>query len=103
MENADADYDNVMQTTIDATPHKKARRQHPDDAAQRLYTAWLSLIPSLVPEYLVYLRAAQRRIGGASVNEEFSCWRQTCMVEATSITCLYFDRKYHAELRLAIY
>ncbi|KAI0707020.1 hypothetical protein C8Q76DRAFT_629548 [Earliella scabrosa] len=93
MENANTEFDNVANAAIDGTPQKKARRQHPDEAAERLYAAWLSLLPSLVPDYLVYLRAAQRRIGGASVNEEFSCQRQTCMVEATSITCLYFDLK----------
>ncbi|KAI0701749.1 hypothetical protein C8Q76DRAFT_633393 [Earliella scabrosa] len=49
-----------------STPPKRLRRLHPDEATNRLYGVWLGLLPDLVPEYLTYLQAAQRRTGRVS-------------------------------------
>ncbi|KAI0710611.1 hypothetical protein C8Q76DRAFT_624385 [Earliella scabrosa] len=77
----------------DTITQKRSRRLHPDEASHRLYSAWLALLPALVPDYLSYLRVAQRRTGGASGKIEHQCCKETCMVEVTSITCIYFDRE----------
>ncbi|KAI0706515.1 hypothetical protein C8Q76DRAFT_629740 [Earliella scabrosa] len=71
---------------------KRSRRLHPDEASHRLYSAWLVLLPTLIPDFLSYLRTAQRRTGGAAGSIEHQCFKETCMVEVTSVTCLYFDR-----------
>ncbi|KAI0703077.1 hypothetical protein C8Q76DRAFT_801927 [Earliella scabrosa] len=76
----------------DATTQKQVRRLHPDDATNRLYGAWLILIPELVPHYLTYLESAQQRVGRVSGEILHHCSHDaTCMTEVTSITCLHFD------------
>ena len=85
--------DNHVEFTAETAASKKSRRLHPDEAAHRLYSTWLALIPTLVPNYLTYLQAAQGRTGGGSGSfEPCHCMEQSCMLEVTSITCLYFDR-----------
>ena len=86
--------ENHIEFTAETAASKGSRRLQPDEAARRLYSSWLALIPALMPNYLTYLQAAQRRTGGASGRfEPCHCIQQSCMLEVTSVTCLYFDRR----------
>ncbi|KAI0694788.1 hypothetical protein C8Q76DRAFT_634071 [Earliella scabrosa] len=75
--------DNHVTFTADSAAPKRSRRLHPDDAANKLYSAWLTLMPSLVPNYLAYLQTAQKRVGGgSSYIPQQRCITGTCMLES---------------------
>ncbi|KAI0716907.1 hypothetical protein C8Q76DRAFT_795144 [Earliella scabrosa] len=84
--------ENHVEFTAEDAASKRSRRLQPDEAAHRLYSTWLALIPTLVPNYLTYLQAVQGRTGGGSGKlDPCDCTNRSCMLEVTSVTCLYFD------------
>ncbi|KAI0669310.1 hypothetical protein C8Q78DRAFT_1095812 [Trametes maxima] len=72
----------------DVTP--RVKRLVPDEATNKLYTAWLSLIPRLVPDYLTYIHATQGHVGAQTAPKDISCPSGTCNLKSSSILCLYY-------------
>ena len=87
-------------TDSELTPTAPLIKEHakrssvPNSASQRLFSTWLSLNSTLVPYYLTYLKASQRRLSSSPPPAEFSCPKNTCYVHQAPILCLYFDCQY---------
>ncbi|KAI0349326.1 hypothetical protein OH77DRAFT_1432172 [Trametes cingulata] len=90
----DCGEDTIMETgsgdSVAPEPAKRAARNH-SDALKSAHAAWLSLIPSLLPEYLGYLRSAHGRTTRSSPNWTYSCPRVECVPQSCAIMCLYYD------------
>lgn len=68
------------------------RRTQPDEESTKLYGSWLALIPSLLPAYLDYMKAAQGRMGqSCSPQPKFLCRSGKCEIKESAILCLHFD------------
>ena len=75
---------------LEHEPHP--RRILPDEVAQKLYSNWLQLIPSLLAEYLGYLEWAQGRQGRFRDDEQLElCTSGLCTTKETYVQCLHFD------------
>ena len=71
-------------------PH--TRRLLPDEVAQRLYSNWLNLMPTLHAEYLAYLERTQGRLGRFRDDDHLDlCTSRLCTTKEASVQCLYFD------------
>ncbi|KAI0628535.1 hypothetical protein C8Q77DRAFT_1067668 [Trametes polyzona] len=69
----------------------RTRRLQPDEDSNALYTAWLALIPTLVPVYLTYLEAVQGRVHEPSIEPQpFTCPSGKCTVYTSTVLCLHF-------------
>lgn len=79
----------ALHVVKDSYPH----RLLPDEASYKLYSNWLVLIPTLVPEYLGYMEHAQGRLGRSSSSTETKHCRSgaECVPKASEIQCLHFD------------
>ncbi|KAI1788529.1 hypothetical protein LXA43DRAFT_894498 [Ganoderma leucocontextum] len=67
------------------------RRILPDDASHRLYNNWLALVPTLVGDYLGYMKQTQGRLGRSFEVETHSCLGGKCMLKDWDVQCLHFD------------
>ncbi|KAI0630987.1 hypothetical protein C8Q77DRAFT_1130469 [Trametes polyzona] len=84
--------EDVAQRLVDAESSARPRRLQPDDNSKSLYAAWIALIPTLVPAYLMYLEAAQGRTRPPSTEvETFICPQGSCSIKTTSVLCLHFQ------------
>ncbi|KAI0363187.1 hypothetical protein BV20DRAFT_1058256 [Pilatotrama ljubarskyi] len=97
----DCGEDTIMETgsgdSAVPDPAKRAARNH-SDALISAHVAWLSLIPSLLPEYLGYMRSAHGRTTRSSPNWSYSCPRVKCVPQSCAIMCLYYDYPTTAEV-----
>ena len=69
-----------------------SRRLVPDDATNRLYRNWFLLIPTLVHDYLAYMRRCHGRLGRPLGVERQMCQTGICESKLCDIQCLHFDR-----------
>ena len=83
----DSSHDDAVLSTMD----KRPRRVVPDAAAHRLYNNWLSLIPTLVDDYLAYMQQTQGRLGRSPALDTSSCSDGICPVKEFTIQCLHVD------------
>ncbi|KAI1782383.1 hypothetical protein LXA43DRAFT_1068847 [Ganoderma leucocontextum] len=67
------------------------RRVLPDAAAYQLYNNWLALVPTLVPDYLRYIKHTQGRLGHLFAVETYSCPRGCRSLKDWDVQCLHFD------------
>ena len=79
----------------------RPRRLFPNESIDRLYSNWLVLIPTLVSNYLHYLKQTQGRLGRPLEVETKLCHRGICIPKESEIQCLHFDRAC-LPLRLSI-
>ncbi|KAI0373090.1 hypothetical protein BV20DRAFT_963601 [Pilatotrama ljubarskyi] len=75
---------------MDPGPAKRAARNR-SDALKSVHAAWLSLIPTLLDEYLVYLRSAHGRTTRSPPDWTYSCARVDCVPQSCAIMCLFYD------------
>ena len=91
------DTDHIMQDgelDIDETqPTMSNRRVVPDPSAERLYSSWKSLIPTLISPFLNYTsRTLGKPLPPFSPHISL-CKQNNCERKATKILCLLFDRE----------
>ena len=92
LENVSAEPDPVANDT--SARRRGNELSDPNSTTQKLFSTWLLLIPAMVPHYLAYLKASQRRFGSNPDPAPFSCPMQTCPVNQSQVLCLYFDCKW---------
>ncbi|PIL33336.1 hypothetical protein GSI_04787 [Ganoderma sinense ZZ0214-1] len=74
-------------------PESSSRRLLPDEAAYRLYSNWLGLIPTLDEDYLGYMERSQGRLGRPIEMEAYQC-KGKCSLSVSKdwdVQCLYSD------------
>ncbi|OSD03347.1 hypothetical protein PYCCODRAFT_1477197 [Trametes coccinea BRFM310] len=69
---------------------KRSRPRH-EDSLKSVHAAWLKLIPTVLEDYLEYLREAHNRTVRAQPDWRFSCPTGDCYVQTTTILSLHFD------------
>jgi hypothetical protein len=72
---------------------KVPRRILPDSESTRLYTAWNSLLPSLVNSLITYISMSTGHVVTPAMDLCSKC-EQLCAPKDIKILCLYFDRKF---------
>ena len=71
------------------------RRVLPDLPAQRLYTSWKRIIPTLVTSYQHYTSRTLAKPLSAPPTTLFLCNQATCSRKTSKLLCLFFDRKFY--------
>lgn len=69
------------------------RRVLPDQAAHKLYSNWLALIPTLECNYLGYMKRIQGRVDSSFKIESSACSGGLCVLRDCDVQCLHFDCK----------
>ncbi len=86
------DLDSTPDPSMDDPSAKRARRLVPDEPSQRLYANWLALIPSLLRDFLHYVRIIHGSTRRPSPQFVPVC-EAGCSLEVASLQCLYVDRE----------
>ncbi|KAH7905205.1 hypothetical protein BJ138DRAFT_975864, partial [Hygrophoropsis aurantiaca] len=68
----------------------RQRHNIPNTSSKRLYSSWITLIPTLCSAYLVYFNATFGKPLKHAEEIKIPC-KNSCERKSTSITCLYFD------------
>lgn len=83
-----------MEESLPIETTKSQRRILPNSADYRLYNKWMTIIPSLVDDYMQYYNATIGKIVGPCPEEiyrESECACPGDKLKVTTLTCLYHD------------
>ncbi len=93
--------DSQPEPLSDAHSAKRARRLGPDEPSQRLYSNWLALVPSLIRDFLHYIRCSHGRTGWKTPQFVRIC-QAGCMPDVAMLQCLYYDRECSCSRHLSV-